>query len=201
MATVQIRVGPKDRGRSLTLAEFLEAERRVGYRYELARGILEVTNIPGIKHWQVLDNLHECFSRYRREYPRVIRLIGHGSEVRYVIPELETERHPDLALLFHDAPVGFEEMPLSVLGMEIVSRGTRSRRRDYVDKRLDYLAVGLLEYWIADPEERRVTILARAEVGGVPTWTERIFRGEEAIVSGLLPGFDEEVSGLWMGLA
>jgi hypothetical protein len=41
-----LRIGPADHGRELTLQEFLEAEEEEGYRYELARGVLEVTEVP-----------------------------------------------------------------------------------------------------------------------------------------------------------
>ena len=44
MATVNIsRIGLSDTGRSMTLEEFMEADFEEGYRYELARGVLEVT--------------------------------------------------------------------------------------------------------------------------------------------------------------
>ena len=48
MATVNaIRIGPADHGRKMTLEEFREAEEEGGYCYELARGVLEVTYVPG----------------------------------------------------------------------------------------------------------------------------------------------------------
>ena len=39
-------IGLADRGRAMTLEEFLEAEETEGYRYELARGVLEVSEVP-----------------------------------------------------------------------------------------------------------------------------------------------------------
>ncbi len=43
MATVAtpIKIGLADRGRAMSLEEFMEAEETDGYRYELARGVLE----------------------------------------------------------------------------------------------------------------------------------------------------------------
>ena len=46
MATTTIRIGPADHGRTMTLEEFREADEEPGYRYELARGVLEVTEVP-----------------------------------------------------------------------------------------------------------------------------------------------------------
>ena len=58
MATTRIQIGPADHGRRLTLDEFREAEEEPGYRYELARGVLEVTEVPNDPHGQIVDNLH-----------------------------------------------------------------------------------------------------------------------------------------------
>jgi Uma2 family endonuclease len=44
--------------------------------------------------------------------------------------------------------------------MEIVSEGSEARKRDYVDKRLDYARAGITEYWIVDPEFTRITVLS-----------------------------------------
>jgi Uma2 family endonuclease len=201
MATVQHRIGPVDHGRKMTLQEFWDAEEEPGYLYELARGVLEVSEVPGDLHWQVVDNLHETFSVFRRDHPGLIHRIGHGSDVRYIIPELESDRHPDLALLFRgETRRDVKGRVVSVLGVEVVSPGKRSKDRDYLDKRTDYLAFGLLEYWIVDPDLRQVTVLVRREVDGIPAWEERIFSGEDVILSDLLPGFAGRVTELWTDL-
>ena len=49
-----LRVGPADNGRRMTLDEFREAEVEEGYRYELARGVLEVREVPDDDHGQVV---------------------------------------------------------------------------------------------------------------------------------------------------
>jgi Uma2 family endonuclease len=77
---VRLRIGPADHGRTMTLEEFLDAEEEEGYRYELARGVLEVTNVPNDPHGMVVCNLYDAFSRYRREHPGVIWRYGGGSE-------------------------------------------------------------------------------------------------------------------------
>ena len=60
MATTRIQIGPADHGRRMTLDEFREAEEEPGYRYELARGVLEVTEVPNDPHGQIVDNLREA---------------------------------------------------------------------------------------------------------------------------------------------
>jgi Uma2 family endonuclease len=198
MATVRLRLGPSDHGRRLTLEEFWEAEDQPGCFIEVVRGVVEVSEIPGPFHFQVVDNIHESLSAHRRGHPGLILRIGRGSDVRFIIPELETDRHPDLAVVFRGTvQVDFQGHPLPLLGVEVVSPGSRSRKRDYEEKRVDYLAVGLLEYWIVDPEERIVTVLVRVEVDGNAAWDERTFREAEVIASVLLPGFLGTVADFW----
>ena len=49
------------------------------------------------------------------------------------------------------------------LAMEVVSEGAEAARRDYEDKRRDYARAGIPEYWIVDPELRRITVFVLAE--------------------------------------
>ena len=104
MSVVKLCIGPADNGRAMTLDEFHEAVEQPGYRYELARGGLEVSEVPDDDHGQVLDNLHLEIDVYRLRHRRRIRRIAHGSDVRLVIPELKSGRHPDLVIVFHAAP-------------------------------------------------------------------------------------------------
>ena len=59
-----LRIGPADQGRTMTLEEFREAEETDGYRYELAQGVLEVTEVPNDPHGVVVCNLYRAVSRY-----------------------------------------------------------------------------------------------------------------------------------------
>lgn len=197
MSTVRTRLGPADQGRRMSLEEFREAEETPGHLYELARGVVEVVEIPGDDHGQIIHNAHEALSLYSREHPGLIRRIGHGSDVRYVIPELESDRHPDLAVVFRDAPRDARGRLRATLAVEVVSRGSRARNRDYVAKREEYLAVGVREYWIIDPALRQVTVLVRREAPEGASWEERVCGGAEAIPSELLPGFAGTVAELW----
>ena len=78
-----------------------------------------------------------------------------------------------------------------MLAAEVASRG--SIKRDYETKREEYLAYGLLEYWIVNPLERKVTVLTRRG----DTWSEAFFRGDQVIVSLVRPGFATTVAELW----
>jgi Uma2 family endonuclease len=81
-----------------------------------------------------------------------------------------------------------------VLAIEIVSEGSEARERDYVTKRAEYLAFGLREYWIVDPELKTVTLLVRA--GDV--WTEQTLAADQQVTSLVLPGLAVQVAELFV---
>lgn len=72
------------------------------------------------------------------------------------------------------------------LVMEIVSRSRKDRHRDLRTKREEYAKAGIAEYWIVDPSNESITLLALqgreyVEVG--------VFSGRSAVESRLLTGF------------
>jgi Uma2 family endonuclease len=84
------------------------------------------------------------------------------------------------------------DMPAPVLVAEVVSPGSTNRDRDYEDKRAQYQAREILEYWLLDPERKMVTVLTL--VDGV--YQEAIFRcsrsqgsASDRIISPLFPTF------------
>ncbi len=61
-------------------------------------------------------------------------------------------------------------MPPPVLIAEVVSPGNANQQRDYERKREQYEELGVLEYWLIDPQQQAITVLALqngryAEVG------------------------------------
>ena len=194
MATVGLRLGPADHGRRMTLEEFREADSEEGYRYELARGVLEVVEVPNDPHGQIVFNSQGALHLYHRQCPGLIRRIGGGGEFRVWIPEFVSGRNPDVAVVLMGTPKDHRERRPSSLVAEVVSK--RGEIRDYQEKREEYWVYGLREYWIIDPATRRVLVLNRQ----ADQWTERIFQGDEEIVSELLPGFAGTVAELWVNL-
>jgi Uma2 family endonuclease len=96
MATVDtIRIGPADRGRTLTLEELMEAEAEEGYRYELARGVLEVTHVPGEPHGITVWRLISAIRDYDREHTGLIYRAGGAGEYRLWLPGLISGRNPE----------------------------------------------------------------------------------------------------------
>lgn len=194
MATsTMIRITPADHGRRMSLEDFLDAECEEGYRYELARGVIEVGQIPGELHglivWYVLGLIRD----YHLAHPGVIHRAGGGAEYRLALPIMISERHPDVAVTLRNTPKGLDGHRPPDLVMEVVSPGAEAHHRDYVTKREEYLAFGVREYWIVDPIARRVLVLVR----NGDAWVERVFQNDQAAEGLVLPGFAVRLPELW----
>jgi Uma2 family endonuclease len=72
-----------------------------------------------------------------------------------------------------------------LLVIEVVSPGVDNRRRDYLDKRNQYEWRGIPEYWIVDPQEQCVTVLAMVE----GSYTEAVFTADEVVLSPTFPNW------------
>ncbi len=188
-AATSTTIGPLDAGREMAFDDFAAAEGMEGYLYELARGVLVVTNVPGINHAWIVQRVSEVFVVYKLANPGRIMLRASGAECRLRVRGMRSDRHPDQALYLSPPPTGenFWERWVPEIVVEVVSRG--GENRDYVEKREEYLRFGILEYWIFDP--RRRTMLALKRVGDV--WDERELGDEETYRTELLPGLEVAV--------
>ena len=191
MSTLATRISPADHGRTMTLDEFRDAEVEEGYRYELARGVLEVTHVPGDPHGLIVWNILCAIAAHKQRHPGSIYRSGGASEFRLWLPGMVSGRNPDVAVVLRNTPRDHRGHRPPVLAFEVVSK--RGEARDYQVKREEYLAFGLREYWIVDPLARRVTVLIRDG----DAWIERVFRGEQTAEGLVLPGFLLPLAELW----
>src|SRR4051794_26363676 len=150
MVTIGTRIGPADHGRAMTLEEFRDAEEEEGYRYELARGVLEVTEVPNDPHGQIVANLYQAIARHDQAHPNLILRYGGASEFRLWLPGMISGRNPDVAVVLRGTPKDRRGRRPPALAIEVVSVG--GEVRDYETKRQEYLVYGLREYWIVDPQ-------------------------------------------------
>ncbi len=85
-----------------------------------------------------------------------------GSEGKFVVGH-RRGRKPDVSVFFPGAAVlprrGAVRVPPDIV-VEVISPTPRDRRRDRVEKPDDYAAFGVRYYWLIDPEERSLEILA-----------------------------------------
>ena len=108
-------------------------------------------------------------------------------ECKLLIPEWQSERHPDIAVYLH-APKGKQDRTLwrrwvPDLDVEVVSE--RSRDRDYTENRDEYWTLGVKEYWIVDASLEQILQLRR----GRSQWIEKPRKRGDVLETKLLPGF------------
>ena len=124
----------------------------------------------------------------------MIHRAGGAGEYRLWLPGMISGRNPDVAVTLRNTPKDPRGRRPPSLVMEVVSEGREAYDRDYKTKRQEYLAFGIREYWIVDPQARVVTVLVRD--GDV--WVEHVFRDEQQAESSILPGLAIKVSELWV---
>jgi Uma2 family endonuclease len=69
--------------------------------------------------------------------------------------------------------------------IEFVSAARRDVLRDYIDKRQEYMAIGVAEYWIIDRFARTMTVFRNHPRGP----KQRVVREKQTYTTPLLPGF------------
>lgn len=187
MATAirQITIGPAQHGRKMSFDKFIDADFQDGWLYELARGVIVVTNVPGINHDRIVLRIADLFARYDFAHQEIINHRSPGSG-RLRLPGMKSDRHPDFAVYLDPPPESDESWTLWVphIVVEVVSKG--GIKRDYVEKKEEYLRLGVREYWIVDPIKHRLTVLDRA--GDV--WNEHVIGPRSIYRTELLPGLE-----------
>jgi Uma2 family endonuclease len=169
----------------MSLKEFDHAEVQPGYVYELGRGVVVVSDVPGRPHAAQVDVARQQFDRYRWLHPGRINLLAAGSDCKLLVGAFDSERHPDLAI-YKYPPLSDDNLWavwVPDIAIEIVSEG--SQDRDYILKREEYWQFGVGEYWIIDAFRRELLVLRR----GKDEWKDIRVRPPKLYKTKLLPGF------------
>jgi Uma2 family endonuclease len=129
-----------------------------GNKYELVRGELFVTPPPSVGHESIGSVLHSILEPYVSG-----QRLGRIYRPRAVVRAEGSEVEPDLMVRPFPTKVSddWEDAPLPILVVEIVSESTR--RRDYGQKRAFYVDLGIPEYWVVNREERSIRVIRREE--------------------------------------
>jgi Uma2 family endonuclease len=186
------RVGPEHQGLPMDYAEFIRADFQEGWLYELARGIVIVTRVPGIHHGMIVLRVARLFFAFHLAHPEVIKYQASGSDCRLRFAAMKSDRHPDQAVYLHPYPKGTDlwERWMPDIAVEVVS--ARGEERDYVTKRQEYLAAGIREYWILDPLARRLMVLINLG----ESWHQTLIDEDSTYETALLPGLVVNVGDL-----
>jgi Uma2 family endonuclease len=85
-----------------------------------------------------------------------------GSETKLVV-SARRGRKPDVLLCFAGSARKGRSAPASIpadVVIEVITATPRDQRRDRIDKKADYAALGVGQYWLVDPEARTLEVLA-----------------------------------------
>jgi Uma2 family endonuclease len=168
MSTIEIAadapvvLGPDLAGTLMTPEEFDAVEEcDEDYVYELIRGVLIVSPPPSEEERDPNEELGFLLRLYREQHPQGTALDATLSE-QYV-RTLDSRRRADRVIW---AGLGRQPNPrrdVPTIVVEFVSPGKRNRLRDYVEKRGEYLAIGVAEYWVIDRFRRTLTVYRAGE--------------------------------------
>ncbi len=155
---------------------------------EYSDGVLEFLPMPTLLHQLIVDYLHSLLKQFVQAHslgftafaPLRVRV----GDRRY--------REPDVVFAtFGRVRSLTEPLDGADLVIEVVSDSQEDRDRDLIEKRMDYAAARIPEYWIVDPKSQTITVSSLDK-------NEYRLHGEFAITmtatSKLLPGFGVNVA-------
>jgi Uma2 family endonuclease len=140
-----------------TEEDYLDLDRNSESRLiELNNGFLEVLPLPDMLHQDIVQFLFVGLLTFIKDME-----VGRA----YVAPmpvKLWTKqfREPDVLFLASHRIKDKRKPPKGAdLVMEVVGRGTDARKRDLKEKRRVYAKAKVPEYWIVDPQTKKITVL------------------------------------------
>jgi Uma2 family endonuclease len=177
------RLGPDSAGARLTPRQYDRAEFEEGWRYELINGVLVVSPIPCEQESDPNEDLGHLLRGYQETHPE-------GKSLDKTLPERIVETGDNRRRADRVVWCGLGRLPhkgeVPAIVVEFVSPGKRDRQRDYEEKRDEYLAAGVQEYWIIDRFERIMTVYAKQG----KRVRKRVTKEKQVYTTALLPGFE-----------
>ena len=162
-----------------------------GTNAELVRGEIVMSLAPSVSHQVVVARLNAALYAYVEA-----RGVGIVMTSPLDVRLSETDAYqPDIAFVSTErlGRLGEQEIDGAPdLVVEVLSPSTGYY--DLTAKRKVYEEAGVREYWIADPVEKTVTVLALVE-GRFETTADEVERGP--VASAILDGFEVEASALF----
>ena len=156
---------------------------------EFDNGVLEFLPTPSIVHQLLLQYLFDALNTFVST-AKAGTVVVAPYHVRVADGK---QRDPDVLYVPAGGTLGKMYTEDAALVAEVVSEGAENRQRDLVDKRAEYAAAGISEYWIVDPEIVAVTVLTLPE-GKSEYAVHGEFKPGETATSVLLEGFAVDVT-------
>jgi Uma2 family endonuclease len=150
--------------RFATFAEYLSYSEDLEGRFLLIEGALVELPPESPENDFFALNLRDLLIRVMSS--RLARVHTCEVQVPVLQPKDAANRFPDLVVLRPEHLDLMQrrltitlDMPPPQLIAEVVSPGRTNRDRDFINKRVQYAAIGVPEYWLIDPSERAITVL------------------------------------------
>ena len=183
-------LGPDANGITMTADEFDAVDEwDENFDYELIQGVVVVNPIPVPSERGPNEELGHWLLVYRDLRPG-------GSVLDATLPEEYvhltngSRRRADRLIWCGLGRLPNPKIDVATVAVEFVSRRRRDWRRDYEEKRIEYQAVGIREYWIIDRFRRTMTVYF---LDG----SERTIEDNTTYETPLLPGFQLPVGRLF----
>ena len=190
MSTARVRrpntawLGRRSNGMLMTPSEFDAAtDFDELYGYELIHGVLIVSPLPAESERDPNEELGHILRTYKSDHPAGSALDKTLSEQYVRLPD--SRRRADRVIWAGLGRIPDPKTDVPAIVVEFVSNRHRDRVRDYEEKRRQYLAIGVQEYWIIDRFQRIMTVFRGRP--GEPA--EQIIKENEVYRTSLLTGF------------
>ncbi|QEH32347.1 hypothetical protein OJF2_08170 [Aquisphaera giovannonii] len=154
------------------------------YRYELIHGVLVVSPAPGISERDPNGELEYLLRNYKWNHPSGTLIDKTVSEEYIYLPDGRRRADRVVWIGLGRIPEPGKDVP--AIAIEIVSNRQRDRVRDYEEKRREYLAAGVQEYWGIDRFRRTMTVYRKEPAEPA----EVVVKEGEVYATPLLPGFE-----------
>lgn len=194
MATVQLKIGPLDHGRAVTMDDFDAAEFVAGYRYEIIEGRVYVSPEPSFPEHYLEIWLRRKLERFGDTHPDLIELVATKGRVFLQTAYRPTVPEPDIAV-YAPLPefesineIKWEEIS-PVLVAEVLVGGDiakdLSRNPD-----LYHRVPSIKEYWVLNGSQSvdEPVLVVHRRRG--KSWTITTFSYGSTFTTKLLPGFE-----------
>ena len=152
--------------------------------YELIHGVLIVSPVPGETERDPNEELGFLLRTHQYSHPRGSIIDKTLSEQYIVLPDSRRRADRVIWLGLGRVPNPANDVPAIVA--EFVSKRKRDRVRDYEEKRRDYQAVGVSEYWVIDRFDKTMTVFKNTST----SVTGLVIKADETYRTLLLPGFE-----------
>lgn len=156
------------------------------HRYELVHGVVIVNPAPGPAERSPNDVLGFWIRQFQASDPR-------GHVIDETLPEqyIRTDagwRRADRAIWVGLGRAPDVQRDVPTIAIEFVAPRLRDRRRDLVEKRREYAAAGVREYWVVDRSRNRLVVFRGPEEELI--LTDGVYRTD------LLSGFELSIPAL-----